>query len=84
VRLGKFETHYEELFAEAIEDGVITTEERARLDRAAETLGLDRDRIRKPSPSASATARSPRRTSGSAPSAPRVVARARAELRSAP
>ena len=26
VRLGKFEAHYEELFAEVIEDGVITPE----------------------------------------------------------
>jgi hypothetical protein len=45
VRLGRFEVHYEELFAEAIEDGVITADERARLERAAESLGLDRDRI---------------------------------------
>src|SRR5262245_40999731 len=47
VRLGKFESHYEELFAEAIEDGVITAEERQSLDRTAAALGLDRDRIRK-------------------------------------
>jgi hypothetical protein len=45
VRLGKFEAHYEELFAEALEDGVITSEERARLEKAAESLGLDRDRV---------------------------------------
>lgn len=45
VRLGKFEAHYEELFAEALEDGVITSEERARLERAADSLGLDRQRI---------------------------------------
>lgn len=45
VRLGKFEAHYEELFAEALEDGVITTEERARLERAAESFGLDRERV---------------------------------------
>ncbi len=45
VRLGKFEAQYEELFAEALEDGVITSEERARLERAADSLGLDRERI---------------------------------------
>lgn len=45
VRLGRFEAHYEELFAEVIEDGVITAEERAQLDRTAERLGLDRDRL---------------------------------------
>ncbi len=45
LRLGRFEAHYEELFADAIEDGVITAEERASLDRAASSLGLDRDRI---------------------------------------
>lgn len=42
VKLGKFQGHYEELFAEVIEDGVITPEERARLNRAADALGLDR------------------------------------------
>jgi hypothetical protein len=47
VKLGKFEIHYEEIFAEVIEDGVITVEERARLDRAADSLGLDRLRLRK-------------------------------------
>ena len=47
VRLGKFEAQYEELFAEVIEDGIITLEERARLDRAADNLGLDRMRLRK-------------------------------------
>jgi hypothetical protein len=45
VRLGKFEAQYEELFAEALEDGVITEEERVRLDRAASSLGLDRQRV---------------------------------------
>ncbi|HEU4405094.1 MAG TPA: hypothetical protein VFS43_07365 [Polyangiaceae bacterium] len=45
VRLGRFEAHYEELYAEVIEDGVITADERARLERAAESLGLDRERI---------------------------------------
>lgn len=47
VRLGKFESHYEELFAEVIEDGIITAEERQRLDRAADALGLDKRRLRK-------------------------------------
>jgi hypothetical protein len=46
VRLGKFEAHYEEIFAEVIEDGVITLEERARLNKAADALGLDRSRLR--------------------------------------
>ncbi|MBV9948635.1 MAG: hypothetical protein JOZ69_17435 [Myxococcales bacterium] len=45
--LGKFEANYEELFADAIEDGVITPEERARLNRAADALGLDRARLRR-------------------------------------
>jgi len=45
--LGKFEAHYEEIFAEVIEDGVITVEERARLDKAATALGLDRQRLHK-------------------------------------
>jgi len=47
VTLGKFEAHYEEIFAEVIEDGVITLEERERLERAADALGLDRVRLRK-------------------------------------
>ncbi|HMJ50899.1 MAG TPA: hypothetical protein VK540_02455, partial [Polyangiaceae bacterium] len=47
LRLGKFEVHYEELFAEVIEDGVITVEERARLDKAADAMGLDRQRLRR-------------------------------------
>ncbi|HEX3772711.1 MAG TPA: hypothetical protein VHV30_17650 [Polyangiaceae bacterium] len=47
VRLGKFEAHYEEIFAEVIEDGVITPEERARLSKAADALGLDRARLRR-------------------------------------
>ncbi len=46
VTLGKFEAHYEEIFAEVIEDGVITAEERARLHKAADALGLDRVRLR--------------------------------------
>jgi hypothetical protein len=47
LRLGKFEAHYEELFAEVIEDGIITLEERARLNKAADALGLDRARLRR-------------------------------------
>jgi hypothetical protein len=47
VRLGKFESYYEGLFAEVIEDGIITAQERQRLDMAADTLGLDRNRLRK-------------------------------------
>jgi hypothetical protein len=45
IKLGKFEMHYEELFAEVIEDGIITAEERARLDKAADNFGLDRQRL---------------------------------------
>lgn len=47
IRLGKFEAMYEELFAEVIEDGIITVEERERLDKAADSMGLDRERLRK-------------------------------------
>jgi hypothetical protein len=47
VKLGTLELMYEELFAEVIEDGIITAEERSRLDRAAESMGLDRERLRR-------------------------------------
>jgi hypothetical protein len=47
VQLGRLESYYEELFAEVIEDGVITADERARLDRMADSLGLDRSRLRR-------------------------------------
>lgn len=47
VQLGRFETMYEELYAEAMEDGVITIEERQQLEKAAKNLGLDRMQIRK-------------------------------------
>ena len=47
MRLGKLEAMYEELFAEVIEDGIITQEERNRLDKMADNLGLDRARLRK-------------------------------------
>ncbi|HET9933176.1 MAG TPA: hypothetical protein VFQ35_20875 [Polyangiaceae bacterium] len=43
--LGPLEMQYEGLFAEALEDGIITPEERARLERAADNLGLDRARL---------------------------------------
>src|SRR5215470_11596727 len=45
LKLGPLETQYEELFAEVLEDGVITSEERARLEKAADNLGLDRGRL---------------------------------------
>lgn len=47
LRHGKLEGMYEELFAEVIEDGIITQEERSRLDKMADNLGLDRGRLRK-------------------------------------
>ncbi len=47
IRLGKFEAMYEELFAEVIEDGIITAEERERLDKAADSLGLDKERLKR-------------------------------------
>src|SRR5262245_46053133 len=43
--LGPLEIEYEGLFAEAMADGVITADERARLERAADNLGLDRLRL---------------------------------------
>lgn len=43
--LGPLETQYEELFAEVLEDGIITAEERARLEKAAANLGIDRERL---------------------------------------
>jgi hypothetical protein len=43
--LGPLETQYEELFAEVLEDGIITAEERTRLERAASNLGIDRGRL---------------------------------------
>src|SRR5690349_16833234 len=45
VRLGRIEAQYEELFSQVIEDGVITAEERAELERAADALGLERGRL---------------------------------------
>jgi hypothetical protein len=43
--LGPLESEYQELFAEALEDGVITSEERERLEKAAGNLGLDPKRL---------------------------------------
>ncbi|MCA9639281.1 MAG: hypothetical protein KC492_01270, partial [Myxococcales bacterium] len=43
--LGPLEQQYEELFAEALADGVITSEERARLEKAADNLGLNPKRL---------------------------------------
>lgn len=43
--LGALESQYEELFAEVLEDGIITEEERARLEKVAQNLGLDRGRL---------------------------------------
>src|SRR5262245_45617897 len=48
VRLDRYEATYEQLFAEAMEDGVITAEERQRLAKAADSMGLDRSRLRQP------------------------------------
>jgi hypothetical protein len=45
VRLGQFEAMYETLFAESLELGEITQEERERLDMAARALGLDAHRV---------------------------------------
>jgi hypothetical protein len=42
---GPLEEQYEELFADALADGIITAEERARLEKAADNLGLDRARL---------------------------------------
>lgn len=47
LRLGRLESLYEELFADVIEDGIITVEERAQLDKMADQFGLDRMRLRK-------------------------------------
>lgn len=45
VRLGDFEAMYEKLFAESIETGEITHEERERLNLAAAALGLEAARV---------------------------------------
>ncbi len=43
--LGPLESQYEELFAEVLEDGIITADERTRLEKAAANLGIDRARL---------------------------------------
>jgi hypothetical protein len=45
VRLGPFERLYESLFAEALQGGEISPEERERLNLAARSLGLDESRV---------------------------------------
>jgi hypothetical protein len=45
VRMGPFERLYESLFAEALESGEISQEERERLNLAAKALGLDAGRV---------------------------------------
>ena len=45
LQLDRYENAYQELYNEALEDGVITADERERLDRAAESLGLDTGRL---------------------------------------
>ncbi len=47
IGLGPLESEYERLFTEALADGVIDADERERLDRAAEELGLDGSRLRR-------------------------------------
>ncbi len=45
LQLGPMEMQYQELFAEVLEDGIITADERARLHRAAANLGLNKERL---------------------------------------
>ncbi|MBI4700245.1 MAG: hypothetical protein HY744_03595 [Deltaproteobacteria bacterium] len=45
IQLDKFEVFYEHLFTEAMEDGVITPQERVTLEKAAASMGLDRARL---------------------------------------
>ncbi len=47
VQVDKFEAYYEQLFAEVLEDGIITADERVELERAASALGLDPERLRR-------------------------------------
>ncbi|MEZ4440568.1 MAG: hypothetical protein R3B72_15830 [Polyangiaceae bacterium] len=44
--LDRYEDVYQQLFSEALEDGVITEEERKKLNAAAGELGLDEGRLR--------------------------------------
>ena len=43
--LGALDAQYAQLFSEALREGAITEEDRARLDHAARTVGLDRARV---------------------------------------
>jgi len=43
--LGPYSDHYRELFADVLDDGVITSEERERLDRVAKNLGMDAGKL---------------------------------------
>lgn len=43
--LGPLELQYQDLFSEVLEDGVITADERKRLDKVAANLGLSKDRL---------------------------------------
>jgi hypothetical protein len=43
--LDRYEAVYQQLYTEALADGVITEDERSRLERAAQELGLDRTRL---------------------------------------
>lgn len=45
IDLGPLGEQYQELFAEALADGVITAEERERLEKAADNLGIDRMKL---------------------------------------
>ncbi len=47
IELGPLEMAYQELFADVLSDGVITTEERMVLEKAAKRMGLDRERLAK-------------------------------------
>ena len=47
LRLGKLEALYQELFKQVIADGLITTDERAQLERMATSFGLDRARLQR-------------------------------------
>ena len=47
IELGPLEMAYQELFADVLADGVITTEERMVLEKAAKRMGLDRERLAK-------------------------------------
>lgn len=45
LQLDRYEAVYQQLFSEALEDGVITADERKRLEAAANELGLDTSRL---------------------------------------